>query len=943
MAAHELALKLEKLGLWEKYLGEEKRRVMLKYLSNRTSWEQFLSGTGVGASLTEEHRRAEFELGMQVRCLLYGEMAVALYSADCAGSSLRPDSVYHTLDHSVDDWQRLSDEGSIELASLRHKFGLDLDEAQPSSRPGADGDDGCGERQKPRLKASREIMSLMPDVKPGKKDLLEDRQNELNDALEHVLTELKNMGEASKPFQCRVKKSEAWDYYTVIQRPMDLGTMTKKLRAYKYPSKVSFREDIDLIASNCHEYNEKDSLYVQYVDELQAKAYALLVDVPDIDVLALKSASGPEAGTGKPHPSPVRASAPSEPSSPDSNSEDEAIAKSRPGFGGFGRHQPGKKMRGKAGSIGKRLLKDMGGGNAPGEGEAEAAGPVHTDGKSLAPPGGPADPGPVAAEDGRAGGLPDSLAGGATGPEANDDPGMHVRHSPTGSELLEKSSAQGATIRLGNEEVGIRDVPVKDAFSRDVSASPRVSPTSLSQPGTQLDGDKRDNGQGAGESTAGREDDVAEARWPYGEWLQATLMQRMEHLAARAAARHVPFPEQPVLQRTPEGMARYLEEAARRGSVVSHATRAGSAEQMEPPGPAEGAGVTGLSDEPFMPELEFATDCVPDVAAVPGPSVEAAPSEAAREREPVPERPAKRPKPDTVSAPSWTDERARAALRQAAARLAAREGFDGIRRGALEVLTDLLGAHVRRLGRTLRLLEERYEGRSPEALLAMCLNGFGVRNIAELAAYTKPKEPSAAPGPGPSAGATKEAPPKPVSVQPVKASKPEPKAPAPILPVRPPSSTPQFPSVPVFKGNLPKVETDPEMSSSPSLEPEKKKAKPRAKKAAPTTSAAQSRFPGLKSPTVSPPAPTAALGLPSPAIPSYQPVVIPNTAPPSILYGGAASAGVLRSPNMAYGVPFGLSSSQPVRPVGSMGLYTSPSLDVLGQRPSKDQAGKNEG
>lgn len=28
----------------------------------------------------------------------------------------------------------------------------------------------------------------------GKKDFLEDRQNELNDAFEHVLTELKNMG-----------------------------------------------------------------------------------------------------------------------------------------------------------------------------------------------------------------------------------------------------------------------------------------------------------------------------------------------------------------------------------------------------------------------------------------------------------------------------------------------------------------------------------------------------------------------------------------------------------------------------------------------------------------------------------------------------------------------------------------------------------------------------
>lgn len=85
MAAHELALKLEKLGLWKKCLGDEKGKVVLNYLSNQTTWNQFLSGTGVAASLNEEQRRAEFELGMQVRCLLYGEMAVALYSADCAG------------------------------------------------------------------------------------------------------------------------------------------------------------------------------------------------------------------------------------------------------------------------------------------------------------------------------------------------------------------------------------------------------------------------------------------------------------------------------------------------------------------------------------------------------------------------------------------------------------------------------------------------------------------------------------------------------------------------------------------------------------------------------------------------------------------------------------------------------------------------------------------
>ena len=45
------------------------------------------------------------------------------------------------------------------------------------------------------------------------------------------------------------------DVTTVIKTPMDLGTMTKKLKTYQYKSKVEFVSDLNLIWANCLKYN----------------------------------------------------------------------------------------------------------------------------------------------------------------------------------------------------------------------------------------------------------------------------------------------------------------------------------------------------------------------------------------------------------------------------------------------------------------------------------------------------------------------------------------------------------------------------------------------------------------------------------------------------------------------------------------------------------------
>jgi hypothetical protein len=81
MATHELALQLERTGLWRKWLGEEKTKLILPHLSSQAAWDQFLGST----LSTSGQGQAELELCLQVRCVLYGEMAIALYAQNATG------------------------------------------------------------------------------------------------------------------------------------------------------------------------------------------------------------------------------------------------------------------------------------------------------------------------------------------------------------------------------------------------------------------------------------------------------------------------------------------------------------------------------------------------------------------------------------------------------------------------------------------------------------------------------------------------------------------------------------------------------------------------------------------------------------------------------------------------------------------------------------------
>lgn len=106
--------------------------------------------------------------------------------------------------------------------------------------------------------SDNQLRTLISEVRKGRsKWASEERvgQEELYEAAEKVLMELKAMTEYAQPFLTRVNKRDAIDYYQIIKTPMDLGTMIKKLKQLAYKSKKEFVDDLNLIWANCLKYN----------------------------------------------------------------------------------------------------------------------------------------------------------------------------------------------------------------------------------------------------------------------------------------------------------------------------------------------------------------------------------------------------------------------------------------------------------------------------------------------------------------------------------------------------------------------------------------------------------------------------------------------------------------------------------------------------------------
>lgn len=92
--------------------------------------------------------------------------------------------------------------------------------------------------------------------------------DELYPLLKQVLSQIKNHN-SSWPFLKPVEADEAPDYYDHIKYPMDLKTMTERLKSKYYINKRLFIADLQRIFNNCRAYNGSDTEYYKCANVLE--------------------------------------------------------------------------------------------------------------------------------------------------------------------------------------------------------------------------------------------------------------------------------------------------------------------------------------------------------------------------------------------------------------------------------------------------------------------------------------------------------------------------------------------------------------------------------------------------------------------------------------------------------------------------------------------------
>lgn len=100
------------------------------------------------------------------------------------------------------------------------------------------------------------------------------RQTSLQEHCKRILEILKK-NPKSQIFLTKVNKRDAYNYYDIIKNPMDLGTVSRKISIYK--DLDGFKDDLDLIWSNCLIYNTAE-YYVDCALSMRLEADSLLLN-----------------------------------------------------------------------------------------------------------------------------------------------------------------------------------------------------------------------------------------------------------------------------------------------------------------------------------------------------------------------------------------------------------------------------------------------------------------------------------------------------------------------------------------------------------------------------------------------------------------------------------------------------------------------------------------
>ncbi|GAA5889421.1 hypothetical protein JCM6882_000738 [Rhodosporidiobolus microsporus] len=140
--------------------------------------------------------------------------------------------------------------------------------------PGSDSDgEGGGPRKK--LKLGSRGASMTPSTADGegsragggkRRKVLSPYQEKLRQCFEELLTEIENLDNPTMGHQCAglfnelPGKRDYPDYYLLIQQPISLKEIKKKVNNGTYPDTFAFANDIYLMLSNAMTYNEEGSI-----------------------------------------------------------------------------------------------------------------------------------------------------------------------------------------------------------------------------------------------------------------------------------------------------------------------------------------------------------------------------------------------------------------------------------------------------------------------------------------------------------------------------------------------------------------------------------------------------------------------------------------------------------------------------------------------------------
>ncbi|XP_060532389.1 transcription initiation factor TFIID subunit 1 isoform X2 [Cylas formicarius] len=136
-----------------------------------------------------------------------------------------------------------------------------------------------------RLKEKEDrLMRLEKAINP----LLDNDQVAFTYLLENIMnTKLKALSE-SWPFHKPVNKKNVKDYYSIVKRPMDLETISKRIMTHRYHNRHEFLADVQQILENCILYNGKDSPFTEKA-ELLVKACRAALEEFDEHLTQLES------------------------------------------------------------------------------------------------------------------------------------------------------------------------------------------------------------------------------------------------------------------------------------------------------------------------------------------------------------------------------------------------------------------------------------------------------------------------------------------------------------------------------------------------------------------------------------------------------------------------------------------------------------------------------